>query len=420
MKTNKVLINRWFVAIAAVIMQLCLGTVYGWSIFVKPFEKAFGWHKPEVTLVFTIAIGCLGLAAAFGGILVDKIGPRLVATVGAIMFGTGTIITGFSVNAQSLPLVYITYGVLAGLGIGLGYITPISVLVKWFPDKRGMITGMAVMGFGFGAFFMTTYTPQIITNIGITNTLFILGTIFLILTVIAAQFLVNPPAGYKPTGWEPKTQAVATDGKKPLDALKMKEFWLFWFILFINISAGIALISLASPFVQEIYKQTPVQAGVIIGIFGIFNGIGRLIWSWVSDAIGRRNVFLIFFASQAILFFAMPSISSLTLFIIVACFIYSCYGGGFATMPAFAADKFGSKYIGTIYGWILTAWSAAAIFGPMLYASIVENNKVIIDAAKITYDSSKGYNIAFYISAGMFLVALIFPLLIKKPKSTAE
>lgn len=401
-KTSK-LPNRWLIAIASIIMQICLGTVYGWSVFTKPLEAAHGWNRTEVTLAFTFAIGFLGLAAALGGALVDKKGPRLVAVIGGILFGFGTIFTGLAEQYGLLWLIYITYGVIGGIGLGFAYITPISVLVKWFPDKRGLITGLAVMGFGFGAFFMTVFSPKLISAIGISTTFYILGLIFLVLVTLSACLFINPPAGYKPEGWEPKPGAAGVSGVKLTEALKMKQFWLFWVILFLNVSAGIALISQASPMVQENYKQTAAAAGILIGIFSIFNGLGRLFWSSISDYIGRRNVFLIFFASQAVIFLILPHIGSLAIFVILACYIYACYGGGFSTMPAFAADTFGAGYVGTIYGWILTAWSAAAIVGPIMYSKIRE----------LTH----GYSQALTVTGCTLIIALVFPLLAGKKKN---
>ncbi|MEI6286116.1 MAG: OFA family MFS transporter [Bacillota bacterium] len=400
-KNNKSYPNRWLIATFGVIMQICLGTVYGWSIFTKPLQQLGHWSLTEVTIVFTIAIGSLGIAAALGGMVVDRKGPRFVATIGALLFGLGTLLTGWGVTNVSIWTIYIAYGVLAGLGNGLCYITPISVLVKWFPDKRGMITGIAVMGFGIGAFIMTTLVPMVLKVIGMSATFYLLGAIFVVLTLIAAQFMVNPPEGYAVAAPAGKKKIATAASVKPAVAVASKDFWLFWITLFLNISAGIALISQASPMVQEIFKQTPTQAGIIIGVFSVFNGLGRLFWSWMSDAIGRRNVFLIFFASQALLFLVLPYISNLAVFMVVACYIYSCYGGGFSTMPAFVADSFGSKYLGTIYGFILTAWSVGSIVGPILYSSM---------------HGSYGYSTAFVITGVSLIIAMVFPLLVGRGK----
>ena len=378
-------INRWYIAIAGILMQLCLGTVYGWSVFSKPLANLNGWNITEVTLAFTIAIAAVGLSAAFGGMLLEKIGPRHLSLLGGVLFGLGTILTGFAVGKSSLWLMYVTYGVIAGTGIGMGYVTPISVLVKWFPDKKGLITGLAVMGFGFGAFFMTTFTPNLIESIGVSSAFYLLGLIFFIIIVISSRYMINPSSNSDKETVGGKNKNKKTEMAVTLsDAVKMKEFWILWLMLFINISAGISLISQASPMVEDIYGQTAVAAGAIIGIFSIFNGLGRLFWSGISDIIGRKTVFIILFATQAVVFLIIPHVSSLIVFVILACYIYSCYGGGFATMPAFAADVFGEKNIGPIYGWILTAWSAAGVAGPIMYSKIREITQSYSQALSIT------------------------------------
>jgi len=378
-------INRWYIAVAGILMQLCLGTVYGWSVFSKPLANLNGWNITEVTLAFTIAIAAVGLSAAFGGMLLEKIGPRHLSLLGGVLFGLGTILTGFAVGKSSLWLMYVTYGVIAGTGIGMGYVTPISVLVKWFPDKKGLITGLAVMGFGFGAFFMTTFTPNLIESIGVSSAFYLLGLIFFIIIVISSRYMINPSSNSDKETVGGKNKNKKTEMAVTLsDAVKMKEFWILWLMLFINISAGISLISQASPMVEDIYGQTAAAAGAIIGIFSIFNGLGRLFWSGISDIIGRKTVFIILFATQAVVFLIIPHVSSLIVFVILACYIYSCYGGGFATMPAFAADVFGEKNIGPIYGWILTAWSAAGVAGPIMYSKIREITQSYSQALSIT------------------------------------
>jgi MFS transporter, OFA family, oxalate/formate antiporter len=395
-------INRWVIAVAGVIMQICLGTVYGWSVFTIPLESINKWDRTEVTLAFTIAIGAVGLSAALGGMLLNKVSPRIISTIGGVLFGTGMVLTGISSSIGSLVLMYMAYGVIGGTGIGLGYVTPVSVLVKWFPEKRGLITGIAIMGFGFGAFFMSAFTPGLIDSIGVSPTFYLLGFIFFALILAASRYMINPAPDFKPVAWDKKEENSAA-GITLKDALKKKEFWLFWLILFINISAGIALISQASPMVQDIYGRTAIQAGVIIGVFSLFNGFGRLFWSGISDIIGRKTVFLILFASQAIVFFIIPHVNSLAGFIILACYIYACYGGGFATMPAFAADVFGTKHIGAIYGWILTAWSAAGVAGPILYSKV----------RQIT----QSYSQALIITSISLLISLVLPVLVKKNKA---
>lgn len=397
--SEKVL-NRWSIAVAGVIIQLCLGTIYGWSVFTKPLMAQFGWTQTQATLPFTIAIGVLAIATITGGTWLDKKGPKIVATVGTIMFSIGIILTGFAIHVGSLTLLYLTYGVIGGLGLGLGYITPIATLVKWFPDKRGLITGIAVMGFGLGALMMTFIAPFMIVLLGISTTFYIFGTIFLVLLAIASQFLVEPPKGWTPVGWAIPTTGVAASGMNLQEAVKTKFFWLLWGMLFVNITAGIALISQASPMAQEIVGLTAAQAGVLLGIMSVFNGMGRLFWSGFSDRLGRRNVFLILFATQAIVFLILPSVTTVIPFAIISCYILFCYGGGLATMPAFTADVFGTKNVGTIYGWLLTSWSAAGVVGPMFFAYIRQ--------------AYQGYSQALYITGIALIIALILPYLAKQ------
>lgn len=400
--------NRWLIALAGIVMQLCLGTVYGWSVFTKPLMAAHGWSNPQVTLAFTICIGSLGLASALGGYILDTKGARCVATAGGILFGIGILLTGLGDKMASLPTIYLAYGLVAGLGLGFGYITPIATLVKWFPDKRGLITGLSVMGFGVGALLMTVFSPSLIASFGTTATFYIFGIIFLIAVCASAQMMIEPPAGYSPPGWTPGAKGAATAGMTLGEAVKSKYFYLLWAMLFVNVTAGMAIISQASPMAQELMSagmsaaEKAAKAGLILGIFSIFNGIGRLFWASLSDKIGRRTVFTILFASQAVVFYLLATTTSITMFIIYCCYIYLCLGGGFATMPAYAADIYGTTFVGRIYGWKLTAWSAAGVVGPMLFAQIRQ--------------SSGNYQQALFITAVALAVALILPILAAPPK----
>jgi OFA family oxalate/formate antiporter-like MFS transporter len=395
--------NRWLIAIAGIVMQICLGTVYGWSVFTKPLMAANGWSNADVTLTFTIAIGLLAVSSAIGGYMLDTKGARIVATIGGIFFGVGTLITGFGAEIGSLSVLYIGYGLFCGIGLGFGYITPIATLVKWFPDKRGLITGLAVMGFGLGSLMLTVLSPGMIASMGTAMTFYIFGVFFLLAVTLAAQLMVEPPPGYIPLGWTPPTGKAAAAGMTLGEALSSKYFYLLWAMLFINITAGIALISQASPMAQELMPaslsagEKALQAGVILGIFAIVNGLGRLFWASASDKIGRRTVFFILFSTQAVAFYFLSGMQNMTVFIIICSYIYACYGGGFATMPAYAADIFGTKYVGRIYGWMLTAWGVAGIIGPMLFAQIRQ--------------SSGNYSEALTITAVALAVAIVLPFL---------
>ncbi len=404
--------NRWLIALAGIVMQVCLGTVYGWSVFTKPLMAAHNWSNSDVTLTFTIAIGCLAISSAAGGYILDTKGARIVATMGGILFGLGTLITGFGDQIGSLTVIYIGYGLICGLGLGFGYITPIATLVKWFPDKRGLITGLAVMGFGLGSLMLTVLSPGMIASMGTAMTFYIFGGIFLVAVTAAAQLMVEPPAGYVPAGWTPPVGSKAAAGMTLGEAVGSKYFYLLWAMLFINITAGIALISQASPMAQDLMPSTmsaadkAKQAGAILGIFAIINGIGRLFWASASDKIGRRTVFFILFGTQAVAFYFLSDTKDMMMFTVVCSYIYACYGGGFATMPAYAADIFGTKYVGRIYGWMLTAWGAAGIMGPMLFARIRQ--------------SSGNYSEALVITAAALAIALVLPILAAPPKEKAN
>ena len=418
--------KRWWIAVGAVIIQLCLGTVYAWSVFKIPLMKMHGWDGKTVQYTFMILMGIIGLAAAFGGTLVDKKGPRFVATIGGILFGIGTLIAGYADQVGNIYLLYLGFGVIAALGNGFGYVTPIATLIRWFPDKRGLVTGLAVMGFGAGAFFMGKIAPAMIKSYqqidpagtmiasGVSTTWYIWGVIFLILVTGSAQLFKNPPAGWLPKGFTPPATTVsAADSFMFGEAVKTPQWWMLWSMLCLNVSAGLGLISQHSPLAQEIYKKTygltgeltPEQVavvaaagGAVVAYAAIFNGLGRLFWAKISDNIGRKMVFLIMFASQAVLYVLVAKgvIASYWPFAIVSCYLLACYGGGFATMPAFAADAFGPAYIGKVYGFMLTAWSTAGIIGPYVFEAFKPQ--------------------ALMIAAGLLTVGFVIALVYKPPK----
>ncbi|MCE5280630.1 MAG: OFA family MFS transporter [Deltaproteobacteria bacterium] len=398
--------KRWWIAIAAVIMQMSLGTVYAWSVFKKPLMTAHAWGETETQVTFMICIGMIGIAAAFGGALVDKKGPRFVATLGGILFGIGTLLAGLADQTGSIVLLYLSFGFVGGLGNGFGYVTPIATLIRWFPDKRGLVTGLAVMGFGFGAFFMGKIAPALLNSTGVASTFYIFGIVFLVLVTGSAQFFKNPPKDWLPAGFTPPaTTASAAQSLRFDEAIKTPQWWMLWLMLCLNISAGLGLLSQLSPMAQDIVGKTQgitdakvlaLAGGTILAIASIFNGLGRLFWAWLSDAIGRKSVFIAMFITQAILYIVLPRIGSQFLFTVIACYLLACYGGGFATMPAFAADSFGPAYIGRVYGIMLTAWSVAGVVGPLVFAQL------------------KG--IALYVAAGLLIVGFLIALVYKRPQ----
>jgi OFA family oxalate/formate antiporter-like MFS transporter len=399
--------NRWVVALSGVIMQLLLGTVYGWSVFKKPLMDAHGWSNVQVGFAFTILIFFLGVTAAIGGRFVDKAGARKVAMTAAILFGIGTLIAGFADSIGNLWLLYIGYGVIGGIGNGLGYITPIAVLVRWFPDKKGVITGLAVMGFGFGSALIGQFVPLLLPAVGIANTFYILGVVFIIILLLAARNLVNPPEGWTlPVAANaPKAKIAAVESVELNGALKMYQFYILWLVLFINVTAGIALISNLSPMAQQQTGVTAVVAGSIVFIASLFNGFGRLFWASLSDKLGRKNTFLIILASQVPLFLLLPKLTSPLLFSVVCCYILACYGGGFATMPSFAVDTFGPKNIGNIYGKVLLAWGLAGVIGPMMMEYI---KKV-----------SDNFATAIMMAGGLLAIGVLLTAFYKRPVKAA-
>lgn len=424
MSNQKLESKRWGIAAAAVVIQLCLGTVYAWSVFKKPLMATHGWGETQTQLTFILLMGIIGCAAAFGGTLVDKKGPRFVATIGGILFGLGTLIAGVGDQMGNIYVLYLGFGVVAAMGNGFGYVTPIATLIRWFPDKRGLVTGLAVMGFGAGAFFMGQIAPLMINSFkvldgtklvssGVANTFFIWGVIFLILVISAAQMFKNPPQGWLPAGFTPpKTTVSAADSFKFGEAVKRPQWWMLWAMLCLNVSAGLGLISQLSPIAQDLYrpiaeasysgeelvKALAVAGGTVVAISAIFNGLGRLFWAKISDNIGRKAVFAIMFTTQAVLYILVAAgfISNYYLFIVFACYLLACYGGGFATMPAFAADAFGPTYIGKVYGFMLTAWSAAGIIGPLVFAQLKRSQ-------------------ALYVAACLLVVGFFIALVYKRP-----
>jgi OFA family oxalate/formate antiporter-like MFS transporter len=356
--------NRWIIAAAGVVLQVALGAVYAWSVFRTPLVRGFAWSISEVTLTFTIAILTLGFAAFAGGLWMRAKGPRVVGMTGGVLYGLGVFLASFA--NHGLWVLYVTYGLIGGAGIGLAYIVPIATLVKWFPDRRGFITGVAVAGFGAGALVTAPIATRLIARTDVLHTFAILGIANLILVVGASIFMVNPPANYRPAGWTPDAAQAARGARNYTlaEALHTWQWYALWVLLFLNVTAGIAIISQAAPMAQEISGVSATTAAGMVGIISIANGSGRFLWAWLSDFVGRRWVFLAMFLLQAILFFLMPRVSRFELFTAFAFVILLCYGGGFGTMPAFAADYFGARDVASIYGLMLTAWGFGSVLGP--------------------------------------------------------
>ena len=387
-------------------MQVALGSVYAWSVFRAPLVKEFGWSISEVTLTFTISIFVLGIAAFFGGVWLNHKGPRIVALTGGVLYGVGVFLASFSAN--KLWWLYLSYGFIGGIGLGLSYIVPVAVLVKWFPDRRGLITGIAVGGFGAGPMITAPVATRLIQSVGVLNTFAYLGIAFLIVTVVAGLFMQNPPDGWRSDDGvltaEQTSERAARDYTLR-ETLKTWQWYALWLLLFLNTFAGLSLISQEASLFQELAGVSAVVAAKMVGIASIGNAFGRVFWAWVSDLISRRATFFVMFGIQAFVFWSLPSMSALSLIAIIVFVVLMCCGGGFGTMPAFAADYFGSENIGSIYGLMMTAWGCASAVGPLLIAHMRQ--------------TTGSYTGALQIIAGVMAISALVPILVRRPGGLA-
>ncbi len=391
--------NRWVLAVTAFIMQLALGSVYAWSVFLNPVIALYHVSRLQANLTFSIVLLALGVTAGFGGYLNSRFGPRVIATLGGILYGLGVILATFV--APNIFLLYLTFGIIGGIGVGLGYIVALAMLIKWFPDRRGFITGLAVAGFGAGALITSPIAASLIKSVGVGSTFLYLGIAYLVVIVIVAQFFRTAPDGYAPASWAPSARQQINRSTREYilsEALRQPRWYVLWLILALNVTAGAAVISVASPMAQQFTGVGVVTAALLVSVIGIFNGAGRLFWGWLSDGISRPFTFLSIFLIQAVVFVILPSVSSFAVLLIPVAIIALCYGGGFGTMPAFAADFFGPKNAGTIYGVMLTAWSAGGIVGPILITSFGTTK-------------NPDYATPLYIVAGIMLVSAALPLI---------
>lgn len=497
--------NRWLIAASAVGIHISIGSVYAWSVFNLPLENAFGWGKSDIAITFSLAIFFLGMSAAVMGHFVERHGPRKSGMVAACFWGTGLIVASLGVKFGIIQVLWLGYGVLGGIGLGIGYITPVSTLVKWFPDRRGLATGLAIMGFGFGAaigapaynYIMSDVTagklgmseeiyrsgissynsakkilkeihvhndsaedydmewlfsavtaankdevlallpeklakdadPQLdklnksLTNYqlapfwemrntdkfrsaiasGISTNFLIIGLTYLVVMFAAASYIARPPQG-----WMPASMKAAVDsGKKKIipdltqmtanAAVKKAPFYGLWIMMFINISCGIGIIYTASPLAQESIGLTPGEAAAVVGMMSIFNGLGRIGWASFSDFLGRANTYTLFFVVEIFAFYFLPNITSIIMFQVVLYLILTMYGGGFATLPAYIGDLFGTKQLGAIHGYVLTAWAMAGVFGPQIVARL--------------YEATGSYETVLHIFSGVFAFALAVSIL---------
>lgn len=388
--------NRWLVATACTVLQLCLGTVYAWSYFQPLLVEQFRWSNTDTSWAFSLNICCLGLSAAWGGVNLGRIGPRKLAVAGGILFAAGYALAALALAVESLPLFYLGYGAVSGIGIGLGYVTPMTTVIKWFPDRRGQLTGIVAMGFGLGAFVLSVMLAPVLMRLlagNLTLVFAALGAILGSVAIASAAMLKNPPEGYLPQGFVAAAQKESQnegpyaraeqEADLPLsDYLLAGQYAIMWFVFFLNITAGISIISFLSPLYQDIWRldhptlERSVLAGygaTLIAVSSLFNGLGRIAWGALSERLGRLNTFRVLFATQLIVFGLLMTEHNPWVFAALVCYVLSCFGGGFAIMPSMVSDVYGTKRMSRLYGVILTAWSAAGVVGPLMVASIKDS-----------------------------------------------
>ncbi|MGO4342021.1 L-lactate MFS transporter [Pedococcus sp. 2YAF34] len=404
--------NRWVILVCAILVQLSIGSVYAWSVFAKALqsEEAFGWSKAKAAVPFSVVLGMIFIGSFVGGRLQDRRGPRVVAMVGGVIYSIGVIMASFATNADMFWLLVLGYGVIGGFGLGMVYIVPIAMLQKWFPDKPGLITGLAVAGFGFGAVITAPVGQALIDNSPSqpTRAFLWLGIAYLVALLIGTTFFANPPAGAAATA---TTEAAdddkavdAVSGERDFavdEALRTPQWYLLTLILTMSVTAGISLIAVAAGSATDIAGYSKTAAASLVGILAVFNGGGRILWGWLSDMVGKMPAFLGILGIQAVCLLLIPHASNTALFAVLAALIYTCYGGAFGTMPSTAGKFFGVKNVGAIYGLMLVGWSIGGVIGPLLIASLIGD--------------SKSYTRGFTIIGIITIVAMVIPLITRKP-----
>jgi MFS transporter, OFA family, oxalate/formate antiporter len=396
-------VNRWWIAVAGVCLQMALGAAYAWSVFRIPLVKEFGWSIAQVSLTFTICWFFLGCTASLGGLWLNRHGPGIVAVIAGLLWGGGVFLSSFS--AHKLWLLYLGYGVIGGTGLGMGYIVPIAVLVKWFPERRGLITGIAVGGFGAGALIAAPIAGKLMQSVGLMPTFAWLGVTYGTVAVLSGLFMRNPPEGWRPAGWQPTAAQLSQRSDRDFalgESLRTWQWWALCALMSINTTAGLSVLSQAAPIFQEMGRMSAGTAATLVGVISIGNGIGRVFWAWVSDVTARRTAFIAMYLMQVVLFATYHFLASPTLLAVATFVIVMCYGGGYGITPAFAADYFGPRHVGPIFGFMLLPWAFPAAFGPLLFAWLRE--------------STGGYTQALYLIAGMLAFAIILPIMVSPPR----
>ena len=418
--------SRWLVPPAALCIHLSIGQAYAWSVFNIPLTQLIGvtksapgdWSRETVIWIFSLAIVCLGLSAAFGGKWLERVGPRKAMFASAVCFSSGFFLSAIGVWLHSIVLIYLGYGVIGGCGLGLGYISPVSTLIKWFPDRPGMATGMAIMGFGGGAMIGAPLSVALMDwfrgdgGNGVWQTFTALGAIYLAFMLLGAFTVRIPPADWRPVG------GVVTSAPRKLvtqhhvhadSAIRTPQFLLLWIMLCFNVTAGIGILGKASDMVQDMFGASVAAGSGFVGVLSVANMGGRFLWSSLSDYLGRRATYALYFGLGLVLYACLPTLGKhrqLALFVLVSVVLMSMYGGGFATIPAYLRDLFGTMHVGAIHGRLLTAWSIAGVLGPVLLTKWAEHQK----AAGVA--KSESYGMVLYFMAGLLAVGFVCNLLI--------
>lgn len=392
--------NRWFIALAAIGLHISIGSVYAWSVLTRPIMADMGFTLSQTTWTFSLAILMLGLSAGFLGSFAEKIGPKKSGLLAMLFWVTGLLGTAYALSIHNLTLLYLFYGIIGGIELGIGYITPVSTLVKYFPNRPGFATGLAIMGFGFASLIAGPLMQFLVAQFGLVNNFIILGVIYLVIMGASSLYLKAPQQKHSTrTTKDKSTMYVHTHGMLANDAMKTWQFGALWWVFFINITCGIGLLSLASPMAQEAIGMTPTAAASLVGIIGIFNGGGRIAWSTISDYLGRAKTYILFFIIEIVAFYLLAQTNSALTFQILILLIITCYGGGFSCMPAYLADLYGIRQLSTIHGRILTAWGLAGITGPMLVSYF--------------HEAGYGYTTALECFAALFVLNTIIAIVLK-------
>lgn len=423
--------SRWLVPPAALAIHLCIGQVYSFSVFKIPLTQLRGvnesvpgdWKQSQIAWIFSLAIVMLGVSAATFGKWLEGAGPRKAMFASATCFALGFYVSYLGVITHQLWLIYLGYGVIGGTGLGLGYISPVSTLIKWFPDRPGLATGMAIMGFGGGAMIGSPLAIKLMAyfhtagDIGVGKTFVVMGTLYFFLMMFGVFTIRVPQDDWKPENWtlSTKQQAMITTHNVDVNtAFGTKQFWLLWIVLCTNVTAGIGILEQASPMIQELFKGAigPVAAGGFVGLLSLFNMAGRFFWASTSDFIGRKNTYYIFFALGALLYFLLPQtgadhLNSVTLFVSISVVLLSMYGGGFSTIPAYLRDLFGTHHVSAIHGRLLTAWSVAGLVGPLLVNYMREYQ------LEHGVDRAGAYQTVLHVMAVLLVVGFVANLLVR-------